>query len=351
MAENRPRNDGRPQPATDGERQPEASERYRALVENSSEGIWRLEFDPPLDTTLPVDAQVELAYRHGLLTECNDAMARMYGLERAGDLVGASLDSMLPSYDPAARAYIASIIEAGYRVSNVESTERDANGGIKHFANSMSGVVENGRLLRMWGTQRDITEQKQIERALRVSEARFRFMGDAAPVMIWTSGLDKGRTWFNAQWLQFVGRAGDREIGTGWVQSVHPDDVGRCLETYTVAFDERRPFTMEYRLQAARRGLSLGARHGRPPGRAGGLRRLTSAPVSTSPTASAKPRRVPTSRPSSNRPTMPSSRRISTASFVPATLPPSACSAIRLRSSSAGPYECSFRQTVSRKRI
>jgi PAS domain S-box-containing protein len=161
MAENRPSNDGRPQPPTNGDRQPDATERYRALVENTSEGIWRLEFDPPVDTTLPVDAQVELAYRHGLLTECNDAMARMYGLERAGDLVGASLDAMLPSCDPAARAYIASIVEAGYRVSNVESTERDANGGIKHFANSMSGVVENGRLLRMWGTQRDITDRKR----------------------------------------------------------------------------------------------------------------------------------------------------------------------------------------------
>jgi PAS domain-containing protein len=52
-----------------------AEERYRAFVQNSSEGIWRLEFDPPLDTSLPVDEQVELAYRHGVLTECNDAMA------------------------------------------------------------------------------------------------------------------------------------------------------------------------------------------------------------------------------------------------------------------------------------
>ncbi len=74
-------------------------------------------------------------------------------------------------------------------------------------------------------------------------------MGDSAPVMIWTSGLDKGRTWFNAQWLQFVGRTADRELGMGWVQNVHPDDVGRCLEAYTTAFDERKPFTIEYRLR------------------------------------------------------------------------------------------------------
>ncbi len=76
-------------PALTGSRALETAEqRYRAFVENSSEGIWRLEFVPPLDTTLPVDAQVELAYRHGVLIECNDAMARMYGMQRAEDLLG-----------------------------------------------------------------------------------------------------------------------------------------------------------------------------------------------------------------------------------------------------------------------
>ena len=36
----------------------ESEERYRAFIRNSSEGIWRLEFNPPLDTSLPVDEQV-----------------------------------------------------------------------------------------------------------------------------------------------------------------------------------------------------------------------------------------------------------------------------------------------------
>jgi PAS domain S-box-containing protein len=226
-----------------------AEERYRAFVENSTEGIWRLEFDPPLDTSLPVDAQVELAYRHGVLTECNDAMARMYGLQRSEELVGANLDAMLPSTDPASRAFIASVIEAGYKVSNVESTERDAAGGVKYFANSMSGVVERGRLLRVWGTQRDITEQKRTEQALRISESRFRYVGDAAPVMLWMSGLDKGRTWFNARWLEFVGRPMDRELGDGWSENVHPADLVRCLDTHNKSIEARQPFTMEYRLK------------------------------------------------------------------------------------------------------
>ena len=89
------------------------AEGYRAFIRNSSEGIGRLEFDPPIDTSLSAETQVDLAYRTGRFAECNDAMARMYALDQADDLVGKTLDFMLPASDPAARAYLASIIEAG----------------------------------------------------------------------------------------------------------------------------------------------------------------------------------------------------------------------------------------------
>jgi PAS domain S-box-containing protein len=68
--------------------QRESEERYRSFITHSSEGIWLLEFDPPLDTSLSTGEQVELAYRYGRFADCNDAMARMYGLERAEDLIG-----------------------------------------------------------------------------------------------------------------------------------------------------------------------------------------------------------------------------------------------------------------------
>ncbi|HEY1377292.1 MAG TPA: ATP-binding protein [Gemmataceae bacterium] len=78
---------------------------------------------------------------------------------------------------------------------------------------------------------------------------RFRLMADAAPVLIWVSGPDKGRTWVNKPWLDFTGRLLDRELGAGWADNVHPDDRPRVLETYATHFDARTPFTMEYRLR------------------------------------------------------------------------------------------------------
>ncbi len=96
---------------------------------------------------------------------------------------------------------------------------------------------------------RDISARQAAERALRETEERFRSMADAAPVLIWKSDPDKLCTWFNATWLQFVGRSMEQEVGAGWMQNVHPDDYDRCSRVYNESFDERQAFTMDYRMK------------------------------------------------------------------------------------------------------
>src|SRR5258707_14437909 len=75
----------------------------------------------------------------------------------------------------------------------------------------------------------------------------FRIMADAAPVMIWFSGTDKGSTYFNKRWLEFTGRTLDQDLGVGWVEVVHPDYALQCLTTYTEAFVARRDFENDSR--------------------------------------------------------------------------------------------------------
>ena len=84
---------------------------------------------------------------------------------------------------------------------------------------------------------------------LRESEERFRLVANTAPVLIWMSGTDKLCTFFNQGWLSFTGRSMQQELGEGWVIGVHPDDVQRCIRTYSASFDARAPFEMEYRLR------------------------------------------------------------------------------------------------------
>jgi len=94
-----------------------------------------------------------------------------------------------------------------------------------------------------------IEERATGETDLRESESRFRIVADAAPVLIWMSSVDKLCTFFNKPWLEFTGRSLEQEMGNGWAEGVHPDDLQTCLKVYTEAFDARKPFVMQYRLR------------------------------------------------------------------------------------------------------
>jgi PAS domain S-box-containing protein len=87
------------------------------------------------------------------------------------------------------------------------------------------------------------------EKAVRESEGRFRLVANTAPVLIWMSGPDKLRTYFNQPWLEFTGRSIEAELGAGWAEGAHPEDQKNCLDAYNSAFDQRRPFKMQYRLR------------------------------------------------------------------------------------------------------
>jgi len=95
----------------------------------------------------------------------------------------------------------------------------------------------------------DITSQVKAKKLMAEREAWFKNMADNSPVMIWVSGVDKHCTYFNNTWLNFTGRPLERELGSGWAEGVHHDDLERCLEIYNRAFDARVTFAIEYRLR------------------------------------------------------------------------------------------------------
>jgi len=116
-------------------------------------------------------------------------------------------------------------------------------------ANGKVFYDKTGLPLKILGTIIDITEQKNSFNALEESEERFKTIANTAPVMIWMSGNDKFADFFNTSWFNFTGRTPQQEISEGWLAGVHPDDVERCVKTYTNSFNAKQNFNIEYRLK------------------------------------------------------------------------------------------------------
>src|SRR5829696_10220448 len=208
----------------------ESEERYRSFIEQSTEGIWRFELEEPIPTDLTPDEQIEAFYRRGYLAECNDAMARMYGYTQAEEIVGARLGDLLPSSIPENVQYLKDFVRSGYRLADTESKEVDCHGDTKYFLNNLIGIVENGSLMRAWGTQRDITERKQAEEELRESEERFRGTFEQATVGIAHVGTDGHWLRVNRRLCDIVGYEKEELLRLTFQDITHPDDLETDLE-------------------------------------------------------------------------------------------------------------------------
>jgi PAS domain S-box-containing protein len=94
----------------------------------------------------------------------------------------------------------------------------------------------------------DITEQLKAERALRISEEKFRVITDLMPQMVW-SGLPDGRTdYFNRQWNAFTGIGEGAMSDARWTELVHPEDRARRAGALLARLHDGLQQDLEYRL-------------------------------------------------------------------------------------------------------
>jgi PAS domain S-box-containing protein len=107
-----------------------------------------------------------------------------------------------------------------------------------------------GEFVGYVGTATDIHERKQMEDALRKSEASFRDLADSAPVMIWTTDARGLVTFVNAGWLAYTGTRLQEELGDTWTLGVHPDDAPAVLSGWRETLERRELWEREYRLRA-----------------------------------------------------------------------------------------------------
>lgn len=193
-------------------------ELYRVFVTQSSEAIWRIEMDEPVSVSLSADEQIEQFYRYAVLAECNQAMAKMYGFESVDEIIGARLGDLLVREDESNVEYLRDFINSNYRLEDAESHEVDREGNPKFFLNNLIGIVENGFVKRAWGTQRDITEYKEIER----SKAHLAAIVESSDDVIISKSLDGIITSWNKGAEITFGYTAEEAIGKSVTMLIPP---------------------------------------------------------------------------------------------------------------------------------
>jgi PAS domain S-box-containing protein len=213
--------------AEDAVRQSE--EKYRRIVETTNEGIWLL--DSNFDTSF-----------------VNRQMAEMLGYQPAEMLGRSVFDYFFPEDVGRKRRGLARRREMHSEQLDDRLRRRDgAELWVRMTAIPIS--KDNGDFDGSMAIVADISSQRLAEIALRESESRFRLVANTAPMLIWMSDTSKLCTYFNHSWLAFTGRSMEQELGNGWTEGVHPEDLQKCFDTYVQAFDAHEKFTIEYRLQ------------------------------------------------------------------------------------------------------
>ncbi len=133
----------------------------------------------------------------------------------------------------------------GSIVLNRQPTGWDSYKG--YVIGGISLIILEGLLIGGLVWQR--ARRRKAEAAGHESEERFRLVANSAPVLIWMSDPDKLCTYFNQPWLEFTGQPLQSQLGNGWAQGVHPEDLKSWMDTYRGAFDRLAHFEAQYRLR------------------------------------------------------------------------------------------------------
>ena len=96
--------------------------------------------------------------------------------------------------------------------------------------------------------------QRAIDHADREGTARFQMLAESIPQIVWIANAGGKTTYINKRWSEMTGMPMSESVGSGWVESVHPDDRDPCYEKWQKCVASGETFEIEYRLHDAHKG-------------------------------------------------------------------------------------------------
>jgi len=130
------------------------------------DGMWCVELAVPVPVIMPVPDAVEAIIQIGRVTTANDAAARLLGLSRGQELAGRRLSDVMTADLGTLRRLLVEFVSAGHRLAAQAVTTETRPGG-RALVHTLTGVIEGGALVRIWGVQRLAVESPAAGEALQ----------------------------------------------------------------------------------------------------------------------------------------------------------------------------------------
>ena len=108
---------------------------------------------------------------------------------------------------------------------------------------------ENRKPIKLIGTLRDITEEKQYQQELLESEEKFRLLADSMPQFIWTSDADGNLNYFSKSVYDYTGLTPTQIKEEGWLQIVHPNEKEENISKWLHSVKTGEEFMFEHRFR------------------------------------------------------------------------------------------------------
>ncbi len=212
----------------------ESEAKYRALIENTRDLIYRMSSD-------------------GLLTFASPSWTVLLGHDIEG-VVGSHVhDYVHPDDMPTWRRYLRDVLTRKQELPGIEYRARHADGSWRWHTSTCTPLSdEAGRITEFVGVAHDITERKHAELALAESERQYRLLIENTHEIIYRLSPDYVFTFVSPSWADLLGHRAESVVGVRVRELLHPDDLDPCREKIVRVIEAGERFdNIEYRVRHA----------------------------------------------------------------------------------------------------